>query len=713
MGAASSAPAKARMPARPGHWCSICLKGLAIDSDIFFATVLPRKTLTIQIAPNSPVTDVKWRVSGGRLSGAGVLERNFIAPARPGYYPLEVKARMRGKSVTAKVQIFVITPASHVKHGMLEGYPIGTYPDPHGKHGKIYQPPPGFIRVTRETENLPISDHYRLGNFICPGGNRFPKFLVLNEALILKLEKVTHEFHRLGLLRGRISFLSTYRTPAYNVKPGQARYSRHMWGSALDMYIDEHGKQGWMDDLNHDGKVDIKDAILMFKVIEEMSRRGAFKGIEGGLGVYPGAQNHGPFVHMDVREGEGPIYWAKDERGNHLKDVEAWLAQPENKVRLPSGIPESDYVESHAVPSAPAEQTADIEELKEKIADLEPQVEHLEEQALAADAGRGPIKPDDLYIAADVSNEALLLNRGRTILRRARAERGDPPPQCGRDLGAIFCVPHGILDVRRNSLEPAWFHPPWALLGNDLPGTYSQTRKTFYSGINSTAGIDLGAAARIHGIDKNMNLVLPGCLGVSPEDLKAISGQVQAGTRVYLYTADSTKSAESKLKKDLISLYSFLQFRRKAAGISSKYLVVDLEKNRGAIKLGDKVLRNFPVRRVGPNFSRAFHDAARQFRLPKGVFLVRYKLSNPSWYKPNWMFEEQNKPVPASLGAKRIQTNMLGKYGIYLGGGVVIHGIHDPKVPDRSIDYVALELKSGDLSQVWQSIPEGGIVIIK
>lgn len=707
------APAMARTAAGSGHWCSIRVKGLYVDSDIFFATVLPRKTLTIEIIPNSPVTDVRWHVSGGRVSSSGGLSRNFVAPSRPGYYPIEVKARMRVRAVTARIQVFVMTPATQVRNGMLEGYRIGVYPDPNNKHGKIYQPPPGFIRVTRETVDLPISEHYRLGTFLCPGGNRFPKFLVLNEALILKLEKVTHEFHRLRLLRGRISFLSTYRSPAYNVKPGQARYSRHMWGSALDMFIDEHGKPGWMDDLNRDGKVDIKDAILMFKVIDAMSRRGALKGMEGGLGIYPGTQNHGPFIHMDVREGERPFYWAKDERGNRIKDVHAWLTLPENKVRLPVGLPESDYVETRPAVVSPPEQADDIEEMKNNISALESQVVKLEEHARSIEAGRGPIKPEDLYIAADVANEALLMNRGRTILKRARVERGDPPAQCPRDLAAIYCIPHGILEVRRNNLEPVWFHPPWALLGSDLPGVYSQFRKAFFSGINVQAGIDLGAAARIHGLDKNLNLVLPGCLGMATEDLRIVSGQAVVGTRVYLFRADSTRNAESKLRKDLITLTSFLQFRQKAAAVSRKYLVIDLEKNRGWIKQDEKVLRSFAIRRVGPNFSRAFPNAARQFRLPRGVFLVRYKLPNPSWYKPDWLFEEQKKTVPAPLGAKRIQTNLLGKYAVYIGGGMVIHGIHDPKVPERSIDYVALELKNEDLSQVWQSISDAGVVIVK
>ena len=104
--------------------------------------------------------------------------------------------------------------------------------------------------------------------------------MVLNEALIVKLEKVTRELKRLGLVKKKIDFLSAFRTPHYNKKPGQAKMSRHQWGSALDLFVDEGGKEYWMDDLNRDGKLDYRDGILMYLVIDNMRLTGKLAGPE-------------------------------------------------------------------------------------------------------------------------------------------------------------------------------------------------------------------------------------------------------------------------------------------------------------------------------------------------------------------------------------------------------------------------------------------------
>ena len=61
----------------------------------------------------------------------------------------------------------------------------------------------------------------------------------------------------------------------------------------------------------------------------------------------------------------------------------------------------------------------------------------------------------------------------------------------------------------------------------------------------------------------------------------------------------------------------------------------------------------------------------------------------------------------------RVQRGLLGLYGLYLGGGVVIHGQHNSLVPESTIDYVAIELENSDLDWVWRTIPEGGVVILR
>ena len=57
--------------------------------------------------------------------------------------------------------------------------------------------------------------------------------------------------------------------------------------------------RGRMADLNHDGRVDSRDAKVILRAVEEVERE--HPELSGGVGVYRGTRNHGPFAHIDVR----------------------------------------------------------------------------------------------------------------------------------------------------------------------------------------------------------------------------------------------------------------------------------------------------------------------------------------------------------------------------------------------------------------------------
>ena len=97
--------------------------------------------------------------------------------------------------------------------------------------------------------------------------------------------------------------MSGFRTPQYNAlgvgrKGGRARDSRHMYGDASDMIVDADG-DGCMDDLNHDGRVNLADAKVLFAAAEAVEA--AHPELVGGLSAYPATSAHGPFVHIDAR----------------------------------------------------------------------------------------------------------------------------------------------------------------------------------------------------------------------------------------------------------------------------------------------------------------------------------------------------------------------------------------------------------------------------
>ena len=86
--------------------------------------------------------------------------------------------------------------------------------------------------------------------------------------------------------------------PLGPAEPGRAKLSRHMYGDAADIFIDNDGN-GNMDDLNGDGKVNIGDSRMICEAVEAVERN--HPELIGGCGVYPGTSSHGPFAHIDTR----------------------------------------------------------------------------------------------------------------------------------------------------------------------------------------------------------------------------------------------------------------------------------------------------------------------------------------------------------------------------------------------------------------------------
>ncbi len=77
-----------------------------------------------------------------------------------------------------------------------------------------------------------------------------------------------------------------------------ARASRHQFGDASDIIVDNN-RDGRMDDLNGDGRVDFRDTEVILRAVERVER--TYPELVGGLGLYAGMGPSGPFAHIDVR----------------------------------------------------------------------------------------------------------------------------------------------------------------------------------------------------------------------------------------------------------------------------------------------------------------------------------------------------------------------------------------------------------------------------
>ncbi len=205
----------------------------------------------------------------------------------------------------ADFSVITLRSATDARHGRLGLYFIGTWPRmTTAARGRVlYRPPSGFIEVTPENENTRLSEHFRVRDFLTHDQpDVWPKYEVVSLRLVDKLELVLADLRDHGIKPEGVRVMSGFRTPQYNRgggdPTGRASLSRHMYGDAADIYMDETGT-GSMSDLNHDGRVDINDARVILASVNRVER--AHPALVGGCGIYAGNGAHGPFVHIDTR----------------------------------------------------------------------------------------------------------------------------------------------------------------------------------------------------------------------------------------------------------------------------------------------------------------------------------------------------------------------------------------------------------------------------
>jgi uncharacterized protein YcbK (DUF882 family) len=204
----------------------------------------------------------------------------------------------------AGVNVITLVPLSAKENGRIGSYNIGSWPFEHGGAPKpIYDPPPGLVKVTPENMDLWLSQHIQLKDFITKGQNDvWPKYVAMQPKELDKVELTIQELEREGHPVKNIFVVSGFRTPNYNREggdpTGRAALSRHMYGDAMDIVVD-NDNDGFMDDLNGDGRVDVNDARVIGHAADAVER--AHPELVGGIGIYTPTGAHHGFVHIDTR----------------------------------------------------------------------------------------------------------------------------------------------------------------------------------------------------------------------------------------------------------------------------------------------------------------------------------------------------------------------------------------------------------------------------
>lgn len=111
--------------------------------------------------------------------------------------------------------------------------------------------------------NKNLSANFKVKEFACKDGS---DVIFISQELVNLLQDIRNHFGK------PVNINSGYRTPAYNKKVGGATYSQHLYGTAVDVYI---------------------NGVAPTEVAKYAEKQ---LGERGGVGVYS------TFTHIDVRE---------------------------------------------------------------------------------------------------------------------------------------------------------------------------------------------------------------------------------------------------------------------------------------------------------------------------------------------------------------------------------------------------------------------------
>lgn len=273
------------------------------------------------------IESIEWSLPGGDLSRSSTGAFRLRVPDKPGSHPFKLQLvttiqqgsnALPGPSpISLEFTLLIKVPYDRNGDGMLNGYPIGIYPNEGARNAPssvadrqdLYRAPEAFIHVTPEIQNLPISEHFTLGDF-CPQADQSkPYYLALDPRLLEFLEAAIDQLKGsligadapkpIKLLAGYLSPNQLSRLKTQGVR--LARFNRYQYGDGAAVIWDADG-DGRMDDLNRDGQIDQEDAQLLAAHFETVQRK---LGKYGGLGSraafpFPDAPET-PYVGIDMR----------------------------------------------------------------------------------------------------------------------------------------------------------------------------------------------------------------------------------------------------------------------------------------------------------------------------------------------------------------------------------------------------------------------------
>jgi hypothetical protein len=187
-------------------------------------TALSTPSANSAVYVTNAVANAVTTVAASAAGESGKLRAQIReASTSPGIVKAALQLDAPLKAATADFSLITPRAASDVRRGKLGLYYIGTWPgERKAKGGAVtYAPPSGFVEVTPENENTPLSQHFRLRDFLTHDQpNVWPKYEVVSLKLVDKLELVLDDLKAHGIDPDGVHVMSGFRTPQYNAGNG-------------------------------------------------------------------------------------------------------------------------------------------------------------------------------------------------------------------------------------------------------------------------------------------------------------------------------------------------------------------------------------------------------------------------------------------------------------------------------------------------------------
>ena len=295
-----------------------------------------------------------WENAGGTQKRLGPDALEVFTPQLPGRgeapgYELEVQFRDMDVNIGKGILMLyvVILHEAEVTQDAKTGkwqVKLGdefshTYPNPEKAkswrvrmHAEEYRPPRFWMKITPDNEDQMLAPHLLVGQmvgFVTNKDKSAPKkrhaqWSPPSRRLVYKLAMIGRELESQGVKFERLAVNSCFRTPAYNRKIGGSGHSRHIYGDAADVMIDEDDDEV-CDDISGDGVVDEKDGLVVGQAIRKLENAGRVR--PGGTGVYgfDGPESCKSYVHFDARG--FTTRWGTVHRRGRKRGLDWWPAE--------------------------------------------------------------------------------------------------------------------------------------------------------------------------------------------------------------------------------------------------------------------------------------------------------------------------------------------------------------------------------------------------